>query len=310
MFCFVTSGLGVLAYPKPAKAVLPAIDLMEIINKVILIVWKTVIFPLLKKIILSVITKGDFPITLDAFKEWLYKDLGFQILEAILNQYGLTLCSRFSANIKLAIQKHLAAEWAPTCTWDESWLAKTLEDCLRTGEEACWAKIRADALKSVRLTFSGSNNEFFKWFDVQDTFYSRKAKEEGDLRLEIQANSGFLGKRDCSKWKKETHDFNGDGKMQENECPLMTAGESIAKMIEPYGPMQDSSMKSVIWSDMVSLLAQIIDTLLSDAVGGMVNKINTWKSNQQRKAATEYQEAKTQQKMGQNKPLEVPAEAR
>lgn len=307
IFCFVTSGLGILAFPKPKVVEAQWVDIQELLNKVLLIVWKSVLFPLLRKIILSVITTGDFPMSLDEFTQWLYKDLGFQIVEAILNQYGLTLCSKFSMNIKIALTQSLSAGWAPDCTFDESWLATTIEDCIRTGEEACWAKVRKDFLKSFTLTAMGSNNQFGKWFEFKDTFYSRKARKEGDFRAELQIGTGFLGRRDCDKWTKR-NDLNQDGQMQPDECPIVTPAGSVAPIVNKYGEINSSALKSAVWTDMVSLTLEVVQTLLNEAIRGAVGEINEWKSNQERKATTEYQEIKTQQRMGENKPIAIPEE--
>lgn len=308
---FVFSGLGVLAVPKSTKATLPTFDIPEKVNKVIIAVWKMAVFPLVKRIMINIATRGDFGVTWDDIKTWLWKDLAFQTLESVLNTYGYTLCSRFSANIRIALAQSVAPPGVrPWCTFDQSWAAQTVKEALTEGTDVAWAKARRDFFKNISLTARGSNNMYGKWFETRDTFHSKLARLEGDYQVELLMNNGFFGSRDCSKWKpKGRYDLNRDGIKQPEECPVRTPGQTISHLIaKRYSNLEEGSIRSVVMTDLLAVFAQILDTWLNDAVRGITSKINEWKTDQEREAAIEYQEKTSKQRVGENRLIPIPEE--
>jgi hypothetical protein len=311
VFCFVTSGLGVLAFPKPTEAGIPATVLADIpswLDKILLAIWKAVLFPILKNIVITFLTSGDFAINWSEFVKWSYQELAFQTIEGFLNEAGLTLCSRFSFDIKIALMKTFSKDYSDQfpCTWEQSQLVQMFEEAIETES---WLPIYRDGLKMFSLTARDTNNEFSRWWNYQDTVQSRIARREGDYRFELLLNNGFLDSRDCSKWRKELHDFNNDGEKQEEECPRRSlGGATAAYMNDRYGKIEGAMVETQAWSDVLTLLAMGIDTVLNDMVHGVVDEINEWKSSEEREAAKEIQEIKTQQKTGENNLIPVPSE--
>lgn len=300
---FVTSGLAVLAYPKKADAQLPTMDLRQILNNILVGIWKAVVFPLIQKIVVGFLTTGEFPMTGDEMLTWLYKDLAFQTLEVILNQFNITLCTEFSANVRLALQNITSDEYTPDCTFDESWLATTIEEAVLEGSDAAWAKVKSDFLGSFSINVETSNNVYSRWFEVQDTFRSERARAEGDLRLELGANTGFLGRRDCSQWQESRDDRNNDGERQDNECPVTSPGESVSSLFNGYEVLQGASAGSEVLADLVGLLGTIIDLVINQAIGGIAKAIESGRSDTERSAAEEYQEVRSQ-RTGENQTIE------
>ena len=137
IFCFVASGIGVLSLPKKAKAIGPTFDIKQILNNLLVSIWKSVLFPLIKEIIVGYITTGEFPMNMDEFKTWLVEDLLFQTMESVLNEFAnFSLCAEFSMNVRIALgQNELAPEDRPDCTFRESNWMTTLETAYQAYEE-------------------------------------------------------------------------------------------------------------------------------------------------------------------------------
>lgn len=305
VFCFVASGLGVLALPKKAKAIGPVFDIKQILNNILVAIWKSVLFPLIKEIIIGWITTGEFPMTMDEFKTWLYEDLLFQTLESVFNEFAnFSLCARFSANIRIALGQNELSDEKPECTYDESELAQMVEDMVRAGDsEEAWSEIGEDFLGNFAITAQGSNNQYGAWYETQDRFYAQSRRTEDDLRLEVGANRGFLGQRDCSRWT-EANDQNGDGERQDNECPLQTTGESAASALESYNTLEEGTIGSEVFSDLIALFGQVIDLVINKAISGGISAISNWKSSKDRSSVQEYQQAQEAQRVGDNRVIE------
>ncbi len=300
--CFVASGLGVLAMPKKAKAIGPVFDIKQILNNLLVSIWKSVIFPLIKKIVIGYITTGEFPMDMDSFKTWLYEDLLFQTLESVVGQFSnFSLCADFSMNVRIALGNETALNTGdgsdqPDCTYDQSNLAQMLERVITAeqdtggGGEALWDEINHNYLSGLFQTSLGSNNQYGAYIDAQERFATQSTRTANDLRDEASANRGFLGTRDCSQWTAESNDTNHDGEMQENECPVQTTGETIAGALESYNTLEQGSVGSEVFADLLGFLGQIVDLLINKAVSAGISAI-TGGSKQKRSAATEYKQA-------------------
>ena len=312
VFCFVASGLGVLALPKKAEAIGPVFDIKQILNNLLVAIWKSVIFPLIKEIVIGYITTGEFPMDMDSFKTWLVEDLLFQTLESILNEFAdFSLCANFSLNVRIALGNELTLDDQPECTYDQSELAQMLERVItaeqETGEggEALWDEINNNYLSGLVQTSLGSNNQYGGWLEAQERFSVETTRTRDDLQLEVSANRGFLGQRDCSQWEEGSHDLNRDGEMQENECPLQTTGETVAGALESYNTLEQGSIGSEVFADLIGFLGNIVDLLINKAVSAGISAI-TGGSTRERSAATEYRQATetASQGVGENRTFE------
>jgi hypothetical protein len=312
IICFVTSGLGVLALPKKADAIGPVFDIKQILNNLLVSIWKSVIFPLIKEIVVGYITTGEFPMDMDSFKTWLYEDLLFQTLESVVGQFSdFSLCADFSMNVRIALGNELAVDDQPDCTYDQSELAGMTERIIRAeqdsgeGAEALWDEINSNYLSGLFQTSLGSNNQYGAYAEAQERFSAQARRTEDDLRLEVSANRGFLGQRDCSQWEEGSHDLNHDGEMQENECPLQTTGETVAGALEGYNRLEEGSIGSEVFADLIGFLGSIVDLLINKAVSAGISAI-TGGSTQERSAATEYRQAveTSSQGVGENRAFE------
>ena len=317
IICFVTSGLGVLALPKKAEAIGPVFDIKQILNNLLVSIWKSVIFPLIKEIVVGYITTGEFPMDMDSFKTWLYEDLLFQTLESVVGEFSdFSLCADFSMNINIALGNELAlsdsnGNGQPDCTYDQSELAQMTERIIRAeqdsgeGAETLWDEINSNYLSGLFRTSLGSNNQYGAYIEAQERFSAQTSRTGDDLKVEVSANRGFLGQRDCSQWEKDEHDSNHDGEMQENECPTQTTGETVAGALEGYNTLEEGSIGSEVFADLIGFLGSIVDLLINKAISAGISAI-TGGSTKKRSAATEYRQAMetSSQGVGNNKAFE------
>lgn len=314
---FVSSGLAVLAYPKPVKAAanpaslwaMKTVDIEAWLERILLGVWKAVFYPLLRRIVISLITRGDFGITWNELKTWFWKDLVFQIAEQTLNQFGLTLCFRLSANIKIALMRSIAPEYKPNCTYERSEIAQLMASCVKKGTKACWARVRRDFWGAWSLSVTTDSNQFGAWWSVKNAVYGEKGKRERQYELEILSNKGFLGARDCTRGK----DLNHDGKIDpQTECPIVTPGTAIASMVagEPKR-LQEGTLKSEVVYDLMALFGMSIDLILTQLLGGMLESVEHWRRENYKEASEDYYKAVsgggTEEKhIGENQTIPIP----
>lgn len=266
---------------------IPVVETRSPIDEVLVGVWKSSIYPLIRRLVISLITKGDFGLTWEGIKDWFYKDLIFQTAERILNQLGLSLCAKFSLQIRVALMQSLVPLEPPACTFQQSEFAQIIDDALTKGGEAAWARIRRDFFSMFYLSLQPQNNQFTNYWSVKSKIITASSREQEDIKFELALGEGFLGTKDCSK------DRDGDGKIQSPEdCITVTPGQYLSKMI--FGEaerVEQATLSSQVSSDMLALSAMSIDLLINQFIGGVFQDINKWARGQSEKAAQEYTKA-------------------
>jgi len=193
---FVFSGIGVLAVPKPAKAFLLVEDWKKTIENILLAIWKFAIYPLLQKIVITAVTKGDWFLTEEELKKWAIQDLAFQSANAVLTQIsGVSLCAKINQNIKLALSKMAAGltKYTPSCTYDSS----ELVGLLNMDPEKRSDTLRKKLFQSISITTSGGNNDIGLTFEAAVQVMDKTAKKNKNAKDELSLN-GLLTTRDCS----------------------------------------------------------------------------------------------------------------
>lgn len=309
IFCFVASGVGVLSMPKKAKAMGPVFDIKAILNNLLVSIWKSVLFPLIKEIIVGYITTGEFPMNMDEFKTWLVEDLLFQTLESVLNEFAdFSLCAEFSMNIRIALsQNELAPEDQPNCSYDQSPWMETLENVYRASEagedvgDVLTDSIRENFFENFAISAQGSNNQYGAWYGVQDRTTVEATRQENQYNVELSANSGFLGSRDCSRGE----DTDGSGEVDGDECETVSTGQSVADSLESYNNYTEGTIQAEVFTDLIAMFGSIIDLLINQAIKGGISAISNWKSRGNGSATDNYRESiETSQSIGENPPTE------
>lgn len=236
-------------------------------DRISVYVWKAAIYPLVRKAIITMITGGDFKITWDSVRTWLIEDLAFQTLHAVLMTYtGYGLCIDIGINIQMALRRSVAPDYEPICSFEDSKIAQIGSSLIFEGTDAAWEKIRNEYYQSFFVNISGSaNNQLNAWFDIQDNFEQQKNKEEQHIRLELLANDGFLGKRDCTGIEPEKRGINNE------KCPILTPGATIADYLKKeYSNADDATLRATIKEDIAVLAGMVIDMKMQE----FANKIS------------------------------------
>jgi len=198
---FVFSGLGVLSVPKPAQAQwLVLKNIGELLEHVFLAIWKYAIYPLLKKVIISLIVNGDWGMTAEELSKWAYQDLAFQTVNAIFKSTtGFSLCTKISDWLKMSITLWVAPDYTPDCTYDNSDLMKLLED-LADDPEAIKERLkglRKDLFGAIINSNTKSNNEIGLSLDTMAIATDRDAEARAGMKSELAAGDGLLATRSC-----------------------------------------------------------------------------------------------------------------
>lgn len=192
---FVFSGLGIFAMPKPAKA-MPVFDWKKLIENVLLAIWKFAIYPLLQKIIITAITKGDWFLTEEELKKWAVQDLAFQTANAVFAGItGVTLCAKINQNIKLGLSKIAAnlQKHTPTCTYDRS----ELVSIMKADPEKQSELIRKKLFQSIAISTVGANNDVGLSFEAFGAIVNKTGEKKETTKNELSMN-GLLTTRDCT----------------------------------------------------------------------------------------------------------------
>ncbi len=227
---FVFSGLGVFAIPKPAKA-FPVFDWKKLIENVLLAIWKFAIYPLLQKIVITAITKGDWFLTEEEIKKWATQDLAFQAANAVFSQItGVTLCVKINQNIKLGLNNMAASlnKFTPSCTYDRSEIAAFIQADPEKQSEMLKKKFFA----SIQITNTGANNDVGLTLEAAGAIIDKVGSKSGKVGEELSLN-GLLTTRDCScdmaYIKKLGYNFGTD---KETEAVVCDGGK-VDKIFQP-----------------------------------------------------------------------------
>ena len=226
-------------------------------------VWKAAVYPLIRDMVIRVVTTGDFKITWDDLKTWLVRDLVFQTFNAIFEEFtGFNLCARISGNIRIALLNASLTEYVPDCTFDQSEMGQMVERVL-TGETGAWEELKAKYYRDFSFSLYSSSNDFYSWYELRDNFESQKEQKEQELKFEMLINDGFLGTRNCT-----------DEQKQNGNCPVVSPGTYVANLFkETYTAPFDSALGAQMWNDMASLGGVITDILKNRLVNNIYTSI-------------------------------------
>jgi hypothetical protein len=286
----------------------PGFDIKAILNNLLVSIWKSVLFPLIKEIVVSYITTGEFPMNMDEFKTWLVEDLLFQTMESVLNEFAnFSLCAEFSMNIRIALgQNELAPDDQPDCTYDQSVWMEKLEKAYQAGEEGgngmavLGEDLRDTFFENFTISAQGANNQYGSWWNVQDRVTAEATRQENQYNVELSANRGFLGQRDCSRGE----DRNDDGEVSGDECPTTTTGESVATALESYNNYTEGAIQTEVFSDLIALFGNVIDLVINQAIKGGISAISSWGSKKGKRNSVDEYRMESMQKIGDNLTIE------
>lgn len=278
--------------------------LEECLNRILVAVWKSAVYPLLKKMVMSFITTGDFGVTWESIRDWFYYDLVFQTAEAILNRIGLSLCAQFSVQIKLALFYSLAPDYYPECTFERSQLAQMIDEAIRKDS---WEPVRRDFFRMFYISSLPPYNQFTNYWLAKKIVNSEVSRTREDIKMEVTFSNGFLGTRDCE-------DRDKDGKIDNpTKCRVITPGSFFAETVfGEYRNVEEATLKAQALADLGALTAMAIDTLINQAISGMYGKLQSWVARQKEDKSREYiktleNQAKQDQTMtGGNKFIKFP----
>ncbi|MEW6407548.1 MAG: hypothetical protein AB1465_02550 [Patescibacteria group bacterium] len=276
----------------------------ECLNRILVAIWKSAVYPLLKRMVMSLITTGDFGITWESIKDWFYYDLVFQTAEEILNRIGLTLCAQFSVQIKLALLYSLALDYYPECEFDESQIAQTINEAIQRED---WEPIRRDFFRMFYMQSLPPYNQFTNYWLAKKLVNTEVTRTREDINRELTFSNGFLGTRECE-------DKDKDGKIDNpTKCRVITPGSYFAETVfGEYKQVEQATIGAQTLADLGALTAMAIDTLTNQAIYGMYGKLQSWVSGQKEDKSREYiktleKQAKQDQTMtGENKLIEFP----
>jgi hypothetical protein len=279
------------------------VDIRKCIDEILLAVWKAAVYPMLKKMVMSLVTSGDFGITWESIQDWFYYDLVFQTVEAVLNRIGITLCAQFSASIKLALFYSSAPDYYPECKFSDSMIAKTIAEAIQRED---WGVIRRDFYRLFHINSQPQYNPFTNYWLAKGLIDSETAIRQDQIRMELTFSGGFLGTRDCEKDKKT-------GKLKTPEkCRVVTPGAWFAETVfGEFHKVETATLQAQALADLGALTAMAIDTLANQAISGawsdLTNWFNSQKDDNRNYIKTLEKEAKqTQSATGQNKTIEFP----
>ena len=275
---FVFSGLGVLSVPKPAEAQWLVIkNLGDLLEQIILAIWKFAIYPLLKKVIISLIVTGDWGMTSEELAKWAVQDLAFQAVNAVfLSVTGFSLCANISDSLKLSISKWVAPHYKIECKFDNSTIIKLAKAI--AGDPTGIKKLRKDLFGAIININTTSNNGIGLAIDAMAVATENGQTLKVPLDEEISTGGGLLATRDCKVDKKfiesqgqkeEVVDKNKDKIVDEAFQPKFCrktglegwASDAI-KSSSANGEEWGQTVKSEVLTDLLSLAGMAISTVI------------------------------------------------
>lgn len=276
----------------------------ECAYRVLTAVWKAAVFPLIKRMVMSFITTGDFGITWESIKHWFYYDLVFQTAEAVLKRIGLSLCDQFSVQVRLALLSSYLPDFRPECDFNRSQIAKMVKEAI---DRDSWEPVRRDFFRMFYLSSFPQNNQFTNYWLAKKYINAEVTRTQEDIKLELTFSRGFLGTRDCE-------DKDGDGKIDNpTKCRVVTPGSFFAETVfGEYQSIEKATLGSQVLADIGALSAMAIDTLVNQFIYGAYGKLQTWLNRQKEDKyreeikTLEKQATQNQTTSGENKPIEFP----
>lgn len=285
-----TRMLGSLSGGTWAGVGVPALGtaMSECTNDILLALWKLVVFKMIRQITLNLVTKGDFGITWEEVKEWFYKDVVFQAAESVLNKLGLSLCTKFSLSVQIALYQSVAiGYYEPQCTFDQSEWAQVVADAFEKNTNAAWARLRGDFWNSFSVSTQAQQNEFGNFWIARSAIMEERDQKQDAVAKELSYSvGGVLGRRECEE------DPKNPGKPDPTRCRVVTPGMMVSQtLFQDYTTAKEATFQSQAMADMAALLAEITDIVINQYVSGGVDKFEGWRKGQAEEAARDYNSA-------------------
>lgn len=251
---FLTFNSGFLTTKKADAIPVEQMFSMDyLLDSLAIIIWKSVVYPMIRDQIINFVTTGDFKISWNSIKNWLIYELAFQTASTILKDYiGFDLCTTISGNILLAFgQMYANRNWEPSCTYDQSELAQMTNKLLTGDSQGAWQDMKNNFYANFHLSLLGPSNQFGTWFQLRDNINSQINQREQNIKFEMLINEGFLNGYDCTG-------------VPENErpdkCMARTSGMAIAQLVKTsFSSPQDSALKATMVADLASVVGMVVD---------------------------------------------------
>lgn len=276
---FVFSGLGVFAFPKPVEAGWPTLtikNLGKLIEDILIAIWKTAIYPLIKDMIMAAATDSDWMMTSEQFTQWLLEDVVFQAANVVFKRItGFSLCVSLNWNLRLALTKFVQDDYEPDCTFDNSRIAKLLtQDPKKSMDE-----IRKQLPKLLDSSVSGSNNDINLSLEAMVDIMDESSRKSKTTENELISGDGLLTTRDCSinaaqakeygealTWIDGDDDGMVDPRMRPDHCRKTTVEGQLAEAIKKNkgaaGDEFGQTLKSQVALDMLALAKMAISSAI------------------------------------------------
>lgn len=280
ILCLLTSINAVLFQYKEAKAVSAPVAVtvdiprdtghaeMSKWDRIAIAVWKFAVYPVVKQSVITLVTGGDFKISWDSVKNWLIHDLAFQALDATLRAYtGYGLCIDIKMNVELALRQAMAPDYQPLCRPEDSKIYDLAKTLTLEGSDEAWKKVKDEYYKSFYVNFSTTaDNDLNQWFTLRSNAEAEKDKAQQHIYLELLANDGFLGKRDCSGIPPAQQGVNGEN------CPIMSPGAIVAESIKStISASEQATLQATIKEDLATLAGAATQLILQQIIQNTVN---------------------------------------
>ncbi|MDD3887945.1 MAG: hypothetical protein PHN19_04170 [Patescibacteria group bacterium] len=230
-------------------------------------VWKAAVYPLVRDMVLSFVSTGDFKLSWNNVKDWLIHDLAFQTANAILQEYvGFNLCATIGADIRVALlQMYDDTGFAPDCTFDQSQLAQTAEKLFSGDSEQAWQDVKNYYYQNFHFSLYGEANQFGTWFKLRDNINTQINQRQQNIRFEMLINEGFLGNYDCSGVPESQRPDN---------CRVVSPGAVVAELVKSSvrDPM-DSALKAQMINDVAALAGVVTDMMKNKFIYSIYDKL-------------------------------------
>ncbi|NQV13271.1 MAG: hypothetical protein HQ530_03135 [Parcubacteria group bacterium] len=275
----VFSGLGVFAFPKPAKAVWPVTimqDLTTLLENILLVVWKAALYPLIRDVMMAAASRSDFLMTSEQLAQWFTEKVLFQAANVVFKRLTAhSLCVNINWNLKLALTKFVAEGHDPKCTFDQSKIAQFAVLSLDDKMDA----IRKELPNMLTTTVSGSNNDINLSLEAALSIMDLGEEKKDSAKTELFNGKGLFTARDCSvnsaqakAWGRTLswYDLDDDGMVDPMFRPdhcrkINVEGQLAAAIIKNHGAAGDEfgeTLRSQIALDVMNLSKMALGTAI------------------------------------------------
>lgn len=264
---FLTLNLGFLTTKKAdAIPVEETFSTNYLLDSIAILLWKGLVYPLIRDQIINFVTTGDFKISWNSIKNWLLYELPTQTANIILKKYiGLDLCTTISKDVRFALgQMYANPSWEPSCTYDQSKLAQMTVKLFTGDSQGAWQDMKKNYYPKFYLSILGEGNQFGKWFQLRDNIDSQINKREQNIKFEMLLNEGFLAGYDCTGVPEEKRP---DG------CRPKTTGMLVSEVIRTSISSQiEAPLQATMVADLASVVGTVVDIYKNKMFTSVLNK--------------------------------------